>query len=64
MDTTSQQGALSALDAAIKAIDLANELSTVTSVKDIFGSVSVTLAMLRASSFWFALSADRRLKRT
>ena len=64
MDTESQrpkperEGALPALNAAIEAMDLAKELSTVTPATDIFRSVSVTLTMLRVSSFslcWWSI---------
>ena len=65
MDTKSQQlkpqreDALSALNAAIEAINLAKEF---TPAMDIFGTVSDTLAMLRVSSFLFVLSVDCRLR--
>jgi len=66
MDTKSQrpkdrEGAILALNAAIKAMDIAKGLSTITPVKEVFGPVSVTLTMLRVSSCWFLL-IDRRLK--
>ena len=57
MDSKSQQpkpeqeDPLQALNAAIKAMDIAKELSTITPAMHIFGSVSVTLTMLRVRSF-------------
>ena len=61
MDVESQQpkerkDATSALNAAIEALDLAGGLSTVTPAKDVFGSVSVSLTMIRVSSFWVRLN--------
>ena len=58
MDVESRQqkerkDATSALNAAIDAMDLAKGLSTVAPAKDVFGSVSVSLTMIRVSSFWF-----------
>jgi len=41
------EGTIPALNAAIEAMNLAKELSTIKQAKDIFGSVSVTLTMLR-----------------
>ena len=46
-----RKDATSALNAAIQAMDLAKRLSTITSAKDLFGTVSDTLKMLRVSSF-------------
>ena len=51
----------SALNAAIEAMDLAKRLTTVAPAKDVFGSVSVALTMIRVSSFRFA-SIDCRLE--
>ena len=53
--------AASALNAAIEAMDRAKRLSTVAPAEDVFGSVSVSLTMLRVSSFRVFLM-DRRLK--
>ena len=52
MDANSQQperrdGALSALNAAIEAMNLAKEVSSVTPAKAVFGSVGVLLTMIR-----------------
>ena len=45
------QGAtLSSLNVAIKVMDLAEEATKVTQAKAIFGSVGVTLAMIRVGS--------------
>ena len=55
------KGATSALNVAIEAMDLARRLSTVAPAKDVFGSVSVSLTMLRVSSFCF-FSIDYRLE--
>ena len=52
MDTKSQpqkrqDGALSSLNAAIEAMNLAKEISSITPAKAVFGSVSVVLTMIR-----------------
>jgi hypothetical protein len=50
MDTKSQQrrdGALSLLNAAIEAMNLAKEISSPTPAKAVFGSVSIILTMIR-----------------
>ena len=50
MDTKSQQrreGALSSLNMAIEAMNLAKELSSLTPAKAVFGSVSVVLTMIK-----------------
>jgi hypothetical protein len=50
MDTKSQRcrdGALSLLNAAIEAMNLAKEISSATPAKAVFGSVSVILTMIR-----------------
>ena len=57
MDTNFQQqkgrdGALSSLNAAIEAMDLAKELSGITPAKAVFGSVSVLLTMIRVSALF------------
>ena len=39
-----------ALNAAIEAMNLAKELSSITPAKAVFGSVSVVLTMIRVSS--------------
>jgi len=54
MDTNSKrqkrrEGALSALNVAIEAANLAKEVSSMTPAKAVFGSVSVLLAMIRDS---------------
>ena len=49
-----REGAMSVLNAAIEALNLAKELSSITPAKAIFGSVSVTLSMIRVS-FWFSV---------
>ena len=43
------EGAALTLGAAIEALNLAKELSTITPAKAIFGSVSFVLAMIRVS---------------
>jgi len=40
---------LSLLNAAVKAVNLAKELSSVTPVKAVFGTVSLILTMIRVS---------------
>ena len=45
-----QESKISALNAAIEALNLAKELSSVTPAKAVFGSVSVILTMIRVSS--------------
>jgi hypothetical protein len=50
MDTNSQRrrdGALSLLNAAIEAMNLAKEVSSATPAKAVFGSVSVILVMIK-----------------
>ena len=49
MDTKSkrQDGTLSLLNAAIEAMNLAKELSSVTPAKAVFGSVCILLAMIK-----------------
>ena len=44
-----QGGAISALNVAIEALNLAKEVSTIPLAKAVFGSVSVVLAMIRVS---------------
>jgi len=56
-----REGAISALNAAIEAMNLAEGLSTISPVKDVVGSVSITLTMIRVGSCWFVL-IDCRLK--
>jgi len=51
------------LSAAIETVNLAKGLSTITPVKDVFGSVGITLTMLRVGSCWFVF-IDCRLKYT
>ena len=52
MDTKSQRpkdrdGALSSLNAAIEALNLAKEISSIAPAKAVLGSVSVVLTMIR-----------------
>jgi len=54
MATKSQQSnrrdvALSSLNAAVQAVNLAKELSSVTPAKAVFGTVSVILTMIKVS---------------
>jgi len=54
MEAESQQpkgrgSAISALNGAIEALNLAKEVSTIPLAKAVFGSVSVILAMIRVS---------------
>jgi len=54
MEVESQQpkgreGAISALDTVIEALDLAREVSSIVPVEAVFGSASVTLVMIRLS---------------
>ena len=54
---------ISALNAAVEALNLAKELSSITPAKAVFGSVSVILTMIRVSLllvFWI----EYRLKCT
>ena len=44
-----QDGILSYLNAAIKAMNLAKEVASVTPAKAVFGSVGVLLTMIRVS---------------
>ena len=44
-----REDAMPALNAAIEALNLAKELSSIRQAKAIFGSVSVTLSMIRVS---------------
>jgi len=44
-----REGAISALDVAIEAMNLAKEISSITPAKAVFGSVSVILTMTRVS---------------
>ena len=44
-----QGGAISALNVAIEALNLAKEVSTIPLAKTVFGSVSVVLAMIRVN---------------
>ena len=48
-----QGGAISALNGAIEALNLAKEVSSVPLAKAVFGSVSVVLAMIRVSLLLF-----------
>ena len=52
MDPKSQRrrdGALSSLNVAIEAVNLAKEISSITPAKGVFGSVSIVLTMIRVS---------------
>ena len=64
MDTDSKQqrcrdNALSLLNAAIEAMNLAKEVSSATPVKAVFGSVSAFLTMIRVR---FLLFCDDKLR--
>ena len=48
-----REGAISALNAAIEALNLAKDISSIAPAKAVFGSVSVVLAMIRVGSFLF-----------
>ena len=59
MDTKPQRskrrdGALSSLSAAIEAMNLAKEVSSMTPAKAVFGSVGVLLAMIRVHFLLFS----------
>ena len=47
--------AVSSLNVAVEAMNLAKELSTILPAKDVFGSVRVTLKILRVGPFRFVL---------
>ena len=47
-----RDGALTSLNAAIEAMNLAKEISSMTPAKAVFGSVSVVLTMIRVSFFF------------
>ena len=51
--TKRQDNALSLLNAAIEAMNLAKELSSMTPAKAVFGSVSILLTMIRVCPFLF-----------
>jgi hypothetical protein len=58
MDAKSQRrrdGALSLLNAAIEAMNLAKEVSSATPAKAVFGSVSIILTMIKVSLFFARL---------
>jgi len=50
-----REGAILGLDAAIEALNLAKELSSITPAKTVFGFVSVILAMIKVSLLLFLL---------
>ena len=59
MDTKSQRqkgrdSALSSLDLAIELLNLAREVSSITPVKAVFGTVSALLAMIRVRAILFS----------
>jgi len=56
-DSQQPQGrnALSALNLAIRVLDLAKEVSSVTPAKSVFGSVSVLLILIRVCSYSAAM---------
>ena len=59
MDTKSQRqkgrdSALSSLDLAIELLNLAKEVSSITPVKAVFGTVSALLAMIRVRAILFS----------
>ena len=56
-----QEGSVTALNAAIEAMNLAEELPSITPAKAVFGSVSVVPTMIRVS-FVFPLIIVYRLK--
>ena len=45
-----REGAISALNAAIEALNLANELSTIAPAKTVFGSINTLLTLIRVCS--------------
>ena len=47
------EGSISALNAAIEALNLAEEVATIALAKAVFGSVGVLLGMIRVSSLPF-----------
>ena len=51
--TKRQDNALSLLNAAIEAMNLAKELSSMTPAKVVFGSVSILLTMIRVCLLLF-----------
>ena len=48
-----REGIISALTAAIEAMNLAKEISSITPAKAVFGSVSVILTMIKVSLLFF-----------
>jgi len=56
-----REGVISGLNAAIETMNLAKELSSITPAKAVFGSVSVTLTMIRVSLL-LACADHRKLK--
>jgi len=56
------ENAVSALNTAIEALNLAKDGSGVAPAKAVFGSVSVILVMIRVSFLLFFLLTDCRLK--
>lgn len=48
-----QEDAISVVNAAIRALDLAENTSTITPAKTVFGSVSVLLTFIRARFLFF-----------
>ena len=48
-----RESAISALNAAIDALNLAKEISSITPAKAVFGSVGVILTMIRVSFLFF-----------
>ena len=58
MDKRSKQqerrdGALSLLNAAIEAVNLAKEVSSITPAKAVFGSVGIVLTMIRVPFLFY-----------
>ena len=47
-------GSLSLLNAAIEALNLAKEISSITPAKTVFGASGVLLTMIRARLLWYA----------
>ena len=56
---TTRDGALSLLNVAIEAVNLAKEVSSITPAKAVFGSVSVLLVMIRVRFLQFSDGVSR-----
>ena len=55
-----RKDAVLALDAAIEALNLAGELSSITPAKAVFGSVGVILIMIKVSLLIFFIDSSLR----